>query len=458
MVSGRHDSRAVGASGAARLTEGSVRGHLFRMTLPMIWGILAAISVSLVDTYFVAQLGPRHLAAIAFTFPVISSFISLSIGLSAGTASVLARAVGRGDQKRAKRVATDAMTLSFLIVVAVSALGYATIDPLFSLLGAEPEILPLIRDYMEIWYLGIVFLVVPLVGSGAMRAMGDSRLAGLVLGGASVINILIDPLLIFGLLGFPRLEMQGAALATVIARGVTFVLTLWAMGVKLDLLTNPWPGIERLLRSWGSILHVGLPAAGTNLVIPFANGVVVWLLANYGEAAVAGFGAATRVEGIALVVFYALSSIMGPLVGQNLGARRYDRIQAALREAAVFCLGFGLLVALLLALGRGVIAGLFTDDPTIAATTALYLAIAPISYGCAGIVMVTNAAFNGLGLPGRGVVISLARMFATTLPLAWVGGLLFGVAGIFGAVAAANVMVGAAAYFWARRVCRARSP
>ncbi len=446
---------ANGAVGepVARLTEGSVRGHLYRMTLPMIWGILAAISVSLADTYFVAQLGPRHLAAISFTFPVLMSFISLSIGLSAGTAAVLARALGRGDQQQAKRIATDAMTLASVIVLIASVGGLATIDPLFRLLGAEPELLPMIKDYMEIWYLGIIFLVVPLVGSGAMRAMGDSRLAGLVLGGASLLNILLDPLLIFGLLGLPRLEMQGAALATVLARSATFALTLWAMGFKLDLLTNPFPGWARLWRSWSQILHIGLPAAGTNLVIPFGNGVIIWLLAGHSEAAVAGFGAATRVEGIALVVFYAVSSVIGPFMGQNLGAGRGDRIQAALRESAVFCLGFGLLVAILLALAGGLIAGLFSDDPSVTAHTRLYLLIAPISYGCAGIVMIVNAAFNGLGRPGRGVVVSLARVFGVALPLAWLGGQFFGIAGIFAAVALANLVVGGGAYLWARRVC-----
>ena len=444
------------AAATARLTEGPISSHLVKLTLPMIWGILAIIGFNLVDTYLVGRLGPRPLAALSFTFPVVMAFISIGIGLSAGTSSVLARAVGAGDLARARRLATDAMTFAFLLVTALALCGIATIDPLFRLLGAEAALLPLIRDYMVIWYLGIVFMIVPMVGTGAMRAMGDSRLAGWVLGGGALLNLLFDPLLIFGLFGLPRLELQGAALASVIARALTFALAVWALSVKYRLLTHPWPGLSRLIHSWRAILHVGLPAAGTNAIIPVATGVVVAMLAQFGEAAVAGFGPATRVEGLALVVFYALSAVIGPLVGQNLGAGRTERVWEAVRLSIAFAFTFGLAAALILLVFADLIAGMFSDAPEIVSVTRLYLWIVPISYGGAGAIMVANAAFNGLGQPGRAVMLSLARMVVLYLPLAFLLGQLFGVEGIFAATALANLSVGVAAYFWIRRICGPR--
>ena len=440
----------------ARLTEGPISRHLVKLTLPMIWGILAIISFNLVDTYFVARLGPRALAALSFTFPVVMTFVSIGIGLAAGTSSVLARAVGAGDLARARRLATDAMTFAFLLVTVMALCGIATIEPLFRILGAEPELLPLVRDYMVIWYLGIVFMIVPMVGTGAMRAMGDSRLAGIVLGGGALLNMVLDPLLIFGLLGLPRLELQGAALASVIARALTFALAVWALWVKYRLLTHPWPGLKRLMESWRAILHVGLPAAGTNAIIPIATGVVVAMLAQFGEATVAGFGPATRVEGLALVVFYALSAIIGPLVGQNLGAGKLDRVREAVRLSTAFAFLFGLAVALVLIVLAGPIAGLFSDAPEIVSVTRLYLLVVPISYGGAGAIMIANAAFNGLGQPGRAVMLSLARMVVLYLPLAYLLGQVFGPLGIFGATALANLSVGIVAYFWIRRFCGPR--
>ncbi len=437
----------------ARLTEGPVGRHLVAMTIPMIWGLLAIMTFNVADTYFVGQLGTRELAAMSFTFPVVFALISIAIGLGAGTSSVLARAIGEGDHERVKRLTTDGLSLGFLIVAVISAAGIATIDPLFTALGAGPALLPLVRDYMVIWYLGVVYLVVPMIGMSAIRATGDSRLPGLVMGGSALLNIALDPLLIFGLWGFPRLELEGAAIATVVARAVTFVIALWVLHRRLGMLTFDWPGAAGIARSWRAILHVGLPAAGTNVIIPLASGVVVALIARFGADAVAGYGVALRIESMTLVVFYAMSAIIGPFAGQNLGAGKRERIFQALRLSVVFCFAFGALAAVVLWLAGRPLAALFSDAPQVVAVASAYLWIVPLSYGGAGVLMTVNAAFNGLGLPGHAVIISLLRMLGVHLPAAFLGASLFGIEGIFGAAALANLSVGIGAYLWLRRAC-----
>ena len=438
----------------APLTEGSVRRHLIQQTVPMIWGIFALMAFNVADTYFVGQLGARELAAMSFTFPVVMVFISLAIGLSAGTSSVLARAAGRGDMARVQRLTTDGMILAFLATILLTIIGLLTIDPLFQALGAQADLIPLIRDYMVIWYLGIVFLIVPLVGMSAIRAMGNSKVSGYVMTGSAILNIVLDPLLIFGLLGFPRLELEGAAIATVIARASTFAAAFWFLHFKLNMLTFSCPPLAELRESWRRILHVGLPAAGTNMIIPVATGVVVALIAQYGETAVAGFGAATRIESMTLVVFYALSAIIGPFAGQNLGAGKQERIIEALSITAWFAFLYGLGAALVLALLAEPLAGLFSESPEVVAVTSDYLLIVPISYGAAGIVMVANAVFNGIGLPGKGVIVSVTRMVIIYVPAAYLGAWLFGLPGIFVAAAFANLSVGIGSYLWNRNACR----
>ena len=145
------------------LTEGQVPIQLLRLTLPMIWGVLSVLAFSLADTYFVAQLGTKELAAMSFTFPVVTILGSIAMGLATGTSSVIARVIGRGEQQQVQRLTTDSLLLSLLIVSILASLGLVTINPLFATLGAELDILTLIRDYMNIWYLGMVFLVVPLL-------------------------------------------------------------------------------------------------------------------------------------------------------------------------------------------------------------------------------------------------------------------------------------------------------
>ncbi|MDZ7840352.1 MAG: MATE family efflux transporter [Gammaproteobacteria bacterium] len=442
------------ASPGATLTEGPVRGHLVALTVPMIWGIAAIMSLHVVDTWFVAQLGERHLAAMSFTFPVTFTLVSLGIGLMAGTASVISRVLGQGDITRVRRLTTDAALLGTAVAVVFTAIGLLTIDGVFVALGADEEILPLIRDYMVTWYAGFFFFLVPMVGLGAVRATGDSRLQSRIMIASALANLILDPLLIFGLAGFPRMELQGAALATVIARALSFAAGYWALHYRKHFVTHTIPPIAEFLWSCRQVLRVGLPAAGTNMIIPLATGIIVALLARHGPNAVAGFGAATRIEQIVLVPYFAMSSMIGPFVGQNLGAGQYARIEQALELSGRFCAASGVLIAVVLAAAAPLLMGQFADQPEVIHTGVLYLWIVPLSFGMAGLVMVVNAAFNGLGLPLPGVAVSVTRMVLLYLPLAWLLSLWWGIAGVFIGAALANILSGVGAWLWIRRVCR----
>lgn len=343
--------------------------------------------------------------------------------------------------------------LSFVVVCLLSAVGFATIDPLFRLLGASEAVLPAIRDYMQIWYAGMVFLVTPMVGMSAVRASGDSKLPSRIMIASAVINALLDPVLIFGKWGLPALGLKGAALASVIARAASFIATLVLLHWGKRMLTLARPPRNEAWRSWKSILHVGLPAAATNMIIPASIGVVTAMVARYGKEAVAGFGVASRIEAVALVPFYAMSSIVGPFVGQNLGAGRIDRIQTATRASFRFCLAFGVVVAIALGLVGTHLARLFDDGTSVVATTATYFRLMPWSYGLAGVVMIVNAAFNGIGQPVPAVKISATRMLLLYLPLAYLGSLFWGATGIFGGGALANAGAGLGAYIYLLRSC-----
>ncbi|MBT8066511.1 MAG: MATE family efflux transporter, partial [Gammaproteobacteria bacterium] len=208
--------------------------------------------------------------------------------------------------------------------------------------------------------------------------------------------------------------------------------------------------------SWADILHVGLPAAGTNAIVPVGAALVTAMIARFGPEAVAGFGVASRIESLMLVIYYAMSSIIGPFVGQNLSALKEDRIQLALKLSAWFCVGSGLAIAVILALLSDFLPGLFSDSEEVQNVTRLFLLIAPISYGAYGIVMVMNASFNGLGKPMPGVWVSLVRILVLYVPLAFLGMRYFGVTGIFIAYSTANILTGLLALVWAEKVVHAQ--
>ncbi|NEO81811.1 MATE family efflux transporter, partial [Moorena sp. SIO4G3] len=357
------------------LIEGKVSSQLTRLTIPMIWGVFAVIAFNLIDTYFVGQLGTKPLAAMSFTFPVVMTLGSLAMGLGVGASSVIARAIGEGDLQKVRRLTTDSLTLSLLVVALFTLLGLATIDPLFTALGAEADVLPLIRSYMQIWYWGMICLVIPMVGNSAIRASGNTAIPSVIMTVAAFVNIALDPVLILGLGGFPRLELAGAAIATVISRATTLVVALWFLNNRLQMLCFNLPKLRVILESWKKILYVGLPAAGTTMVFPISIGVITGLLAGYGTIAVAGFGIASRIESFSQIVLMALSASIGPFVGQNWGAKKYLRVHQALGLSFLFCLFWGVLVTVILAATAPWLASLFNSNPEVIKITATYLLI-----------------------------------------------------------------------------------
>ena len=381
---------------------------------------------------------------------------SVAIGLGAGTSSVVARAIGSGDHRRARRLATDSLLLSFLITAAVALLGVITITPLFRLLGAPEDMIPLIRGFMIILYSGVPFIVVGMVAMASMRATGDTRLPSKLMIAGSILNVILDPILIFGLGPVPAMGLNGAAMAALLARGAIFVGAVYLLRGRTNMLTFDRPDPDELRKSWKDILHVGLPAAGTNVVVPVGAAIVTAMIARYGPEAVAGFGVASRIESMTLVVFYAMSAIIGPFVGQNLSAGKESRILEALRLCTFFCVASGLLMAAVLAVLADFLPALFSSSTEVVSMASLFLWIAPISYGAYGMVMVMNASFNGFGHPMPAVGISVGRIVVLYLPLAFAGMYLFDARGIFAAYAAANIVSGFIAYQWAKKTVRQR--
>jgi len=438
----------------ARLTEGSVGRHLVGMTLPMLIGISTMMGQSFIDTWFIGQVGDRELAAYSFGFPILMIITSVAIGLGAGTSSVVARAIGSGDHSRTRRLATDSLILSFLATAAISILGIFTIRPLFRLLGAPEDMLPMLETFMTILYLGVPFVVVGMVGMATMRATGDTRLPSKMMIFGAVLNVILDPILIFGLGPVPAMGLNGAATAGLLARGAIFIASLYLLVYRLDMVSFRLPHFDVIKKSWADILHVGLPAAGTNAIVPIGAAFVTAMIARYGPEAVAGFGVAMRIESIMLVIYYAMSSIIGPFVGQNLSAGKEGRINLALMQCVVFSIASGLVIAVTLALLSGFLPSLFSDNEDVTSVTRLFLLVVPISYGAYGVVMVMNASFNGLGKPMPAVYISLLRILVLYVPFAFLGQKYFGIAGIFTAYAIANIGTGLLSYFWARSVVR----
>jgi putative MATE family efflux protein len=418
-------------------------------------GLLSLNSYSIADTYFVGQLGTLPLAAMGFTFPVSFSLIAIGLGVGIGASSVLSRLLGSGDRARVQRITTHAMLLGTVLGLAVMVAGLASIEPVFRALGADAQTLPLIREYMEVYYFGGFLIILPMVGNFAIRAAGDARVPAVILTTSAVINIVLDPILIFGWLGFPALELRGAAIATVVANGVTVLAAIYILARRENLIRLRFLSPANLLDSWGRILHVGVPAIASNLLSPMTVGVITSLVAAYGPASVAGFGVASRVEAVIMIIIFAVTSSVGPFVGQNFGAKRLDRVRDFARQSDRFCIFYALLAAVLLAIVSRPLAAVFNSNADVVATARLYLLIVPFSLSGFGVMLTAVAAFNALGRPLPATGMTFIKLFLAYIPLAWLLSAAFGIEGIFLANAAAHLSFGVVGYVWFHRVLNA---
>jgi putative MATE family efflux protein len=427
---------------AALLTHGPVGKTLIKLTIPMIFGLIGIVAFNLVDTYFVGKLGTSELAALSFTFPVVLVIGSLAMGIGMGASAVISRAVGEGDRDKVQRLATDSLLLALIFVGFFIVIGLFTIGPLFRALGAPEDILPLIRQYMKIWYPGMIFVVIPMVGNNAIRAIGDTRTPGLIMLVAAGVNGALDPLLIFGIGPFPRLEIVGAAIATVIARAVTLVVAVYVLWRRERLITVSRVPFKKIFNSWKRVLYIGIPTAAARMIIPVGLGIITRMLSAYGPEAVASFGVSSRIEFFSLTVVTALSVVLGPFVGQNWGAGMHGRARTGVRYSSLFSMLWGALLWAVLALIARPVASQFNENPEVIDGIVLFLRIVPVGYGLQGILLLAVSTLNVLNKPLHSAALRVLQMFVLFVPFAILGSQLLGMSGIFAALSFSYLVSG----------------
>jgi putative MATE family efflux protein len=436
------------------LTEGPVSKSIVSLMLPMMIGMIALMSYGLADTYFVAQIGTLELAAMSFTFPVNFIVGAIAMGIGTGVSSIVSRLFGKEEMDAVQRIATHAMMLAAILGIGVTILGLTTIYPLFTLLGADETTLPLIEQYMSIYYFGGMFLVVPMIGNSVMRASGDAKTPAKIMSTAAVLNIILDPILIFGwdIVGIPAMGIEGAAIATVMANIGTALVSIGIIVFRDHLIRFNADDLKLLFVSWKEIMHIGIPSMTSSLIAPMTTAFITWQVSQFGQEAVAGFGVASRVEGVAMLCMMALSASMAPFTGQNYGRGNYERVKEGVRFAYKFILGYGLIVAVLMTILSPYIAAAFTDDPIATNATMMHMRMVPWSYFGLGTGMIVVSAFNAIGKPMPAMWISLTRTILVYAPMAFFLAWWIGLFGVFLAAFIANLASGTLGFLWFRSV------
>jgi Na+-driven multidrug efflux pump len=268
----------------------------------------------------------------------------------------------------------------------------------------------------------------------------------MAVGGA--INVVLDPILIFGWGPIPGLGIQGAAIATAIAWAICLVWILYLLAVKRHLIEPRILRLGEFIVAARGVLKIGLPAAGANMLTPIAGGVMTAVVANYGSEAVAAWGVGNRLESIASIIVLALSMSLPPFISQNYGANKLLRIKTAFDMAAKFVIIWQLIVFAILAIFSSYIAQVFAEEASVARDITLFLCILPLGYGLQGIIILVNSSFNAMHKPMSALLLSILRLFAFYVPIASLGSYLYGLEGLFWGCVIANVLTSVLAYTW----------
>lgn len=428
------------------LQEGPIAPQLLRLTIPMLLGISSMMIASLIDTWYVGQIGTVELAAMTLTFPFVMALTSLSMGLGIGATSIISRTVGGGGTEKAQLIATHTLVLVVVFVAIIVSVGFAGVETVLMSLGAQEELLPIAIKYTYITLIGVPVLAIPMVGSMMLRAFNDVRTPAIIMMAGAGLQVLLAPVLIWGIGNWEGYGVYGSAWAFVWSRVVVAVFALYMFKVR---------GFIQVIKSWREfcnssyeVLKLALPSIGSQMLMPLSMYLVMMLVASYENHVVAAFGVVTRIEALALMVIMALSSSMGPFVGQNFGAQRIDRIKSALQLCYRFCLVWGVLLAGVFFLWGADIVALFRDDAGVIGVAQEFFLIVPITMGLMSVSMISSSTFVAYGNPVPSMVTSITRMFLLLIPFCYLLEHFLGYQGIFLAMALTNVFSGVIAYTW----------
>jgi len=402
------------------LTHGSIPKSLFFLSLPIVITNLLQVGYNLADTFWLGQYSTEALAAISLGFPLVYLFISLGLGLTVAGSVLVAQHTGADQSEAAEYAASQTVSLTLLAGAGLGAVGFAFVAELLGVFSAEPTVLELATEYMEVISLGLPFLFGFTVFIALMRGAGDTVTPMLVMLGTVVLNVAIDPLLIFGVGPLPELGVEGAAVATVFARGSAMVVGLWLMirgahGIQI----HPRQMVPNLEYS-RKLLRIGLPASVENTGRAVSINAVLLIVTLFSTPVVAAFGVGIRVFSMIFMPAIAIDRGVETMTGQNIGAGREDRVVATNRFAAK--------TSFLVLSGLGVltfvfapdIIRLFDDSPAVVAEGATFLRWIAPTFGFVGVLRAYSGGFRGAGKTLTAAAIAVLLFGFIRLPVAYV--------------------------------------
>ncbi|MCW8330791.1 MATE family efflux transporter [Photobacterium sp. SDRW27] len=400
-------------------------------------GLMALFLVDLLDMFFISLLGEIELAAaIGFAGTIVFFSTSVSIGTSIAMGALVSRALGASKRDKARVITVNVMIFAFIISGLLVSLMIWQLPHLLSVIGAEGRVAEAASEYLMILLPSAPMIAISMSAGAALRGVGDARrsMVATLIGGAT--NAVLDPLFIFGL----SMGVQGAAIASVFARLAVMCFSLHAVIVRHNLVARP--ALKPFLASLLPVSGIAFPAILTNTATPIGNAIVTSNIAQYGESFVAGYAVIGRIMPVSFALVFSLSGAIGPIIGQNFGAERWDRVLQSLRNAMLFVSLYCVLVSIILWSGQNSLISFFSLQGDAAELVSIFCSFVAITFIFNGALFVANAAFNNLNRPTWSTALNMGKATIGTIPFVIVGGYVAGAGGVLIGQAIGSIVFG----------------
>ena len=409
----------------AHYTEGSIYKHILVMALMSAVGLLSIFIVDLVDLYFLSLLGEVHMAsAIGFAGIILFFTIAISIGLMITMGALVAKSIGAKNFKAAKQYVINVFVVCLIVGILVGFSAWFFAEDLLTVMGAKGRSLDLATTYLKIILPSLPILCIGMACAGALRSVGDAKQGMFTTLIAGIVNAVLDPIFIFVL----DMGIAGAAWASVLARVAMMLYALYFVAKKHNLITRF--NINKFYSDLSAIAKVAIPAVLTNIATPIGNAYIMYVLADFGDASVAAFAIIGRIMPVAFCLVFAISGAVGPIIGQNYGAKFYDRVRETISKSFVIIIIYCIIVSFVLYLLKDSIANLFNAQGEAQRLIVLFCIWVAILTIFRGFLFVANASFNNLDKAQYSTVMNFGKATLGTVPFVYYGAYYYGAFGI----------------------------
>ena len=437
-----------------QILEAPILKTLLALALPSMLAFLFHTAFNFIDRFFVSRLGQVEFGALGMAFTLQSILIAIGVGTGTGTNSLIARLVGAGKTKEADNAAEHALLIVLALSIITTTIGPLLTRPFFILLGASPEMLPYILSYANIILFGSFFQFFSMIGNGILRGEGNTLTPMRVMMAGTLVNIILDPILIFGFGPFPAMGVKGAAIATVVGRITSSLLVAGALFNSKNVVNPNLKSFFFQNRFIKGIFAVGAPSIITQLTHSLGFSLLFVLLRPYGDTAKAAFTMGFTYQQLAIMPVFGIAQATLTMAGQNYGARNYHRLHTITHRALGFSIALLTFFALIFITARLPLSHVFSKNSEMVSIGKNMLLIISLGFPFLSVRIIISSLFQGIGMGVKSLILNLAQMLLFSIPLALLFSLFFGLNGIWSGMALGNLLAALLSYGWSARTLK----